>query len=239
MSLTFDEQGLIPAVAQDRLTGQVRMVGFMNRDALARTLETGKVSFFSRSRRKLWQKGETSGNTLQLTAVLADCDADTLLLLVDPTGPTCHTGRASCFFQSVATAGEPAAEAEAAAVDRWPHLEPSASAGPFLLELERTLEERKASSAEKIYTKSLIEAGPGKIGDKLLEEAAELRQALVEESDERVESEAADLVYHLLVGLRMRGIDVRRVLGVLAGRAGTSGHVEKGRRRGGKDTVRR
>jgi phosphoribosyl-ATP pyrophosphohydrolase/phosphoribosyl-AMP cyclohydrolase len=244
MSLTFDDKGLIPAIAQDRLTGQVRMVGFMNREALERTLETGQATFFSRSRQKLWQKGETSGNKLAVRVVLADCDADTLLLLVDPEGPTCHTGRPSCFFRRVtslakssepATVGQSARRAAAAnetvsveSVDAA--LDPVPSAGPFLLELEHTLEERKTASAEKSYTKSLLEAGPAKIGEKVEEEAKELRQALIEASDDRVESEAADVLYHLLVGLQSRGIELRRVLGVLAARAGISGHAEKASR---------
>src|SRR4029079_7619321 len=98
---------LLPAVIQDRLTGQVRMVGYMNREALAATLRTGHATFFSRSRNELWEKGATSGNTLHVTSIHTDCDADTLLLLVDPQGPTCHTGSPSCFFRRIGEDGQP------------------------------------------------------------------------------------------------------------------------------------
>src|SRR5687767_3335062 len=101
--LTFDEKGLIAAIVQDALTGQVRMLGFMNREALEHTLGTGKVTFFSRSRGKLWVKGESSGNFLEVKSVIADCDADSLLVLANPIGPTCHTGRPNCFFRRVET----------------------------------------------------------------------------------------------------------------------------------------
>jgi phosphoribosyl-ATP pyrophosphohydrolase/phosphoribosyl-AMP cyclohydrolase len=214
--LTFDERGLLPAIAQDRFTGQVRMVAWMNREALARTVETGHATFFSRSRGALWEKGETSGNFLNVSAVYADCDADTLLLLVDPEGPSCHTGRPTCFFRTVEANGE--------LVDQ-PH-----EATAFLSVLEQTIDDRATASATRSYTKSLFEAGPGKIGEKLREEAGELSDAIASESEERVANEAADLLYHLLVGLRFRGVSLRRVIEVLAERAGTSGHDEKASR---------
>src|SRR5215510_12845403 len=113
--LAFDEKGLIVTVAQDRLTGQVRMVAWMNREAVERTLETGRATFFSRSRGRLWEKGETSGNALEVREVHADCDGDTLLLLVEPAGPSCHTGRPACFFRRLDASGgssEQASEAE-------------------------------------------------------------------------------------------------------------------------------
>lgn len=217
VTLSFDASGLIPAIAQDRLTGQIRMVAWMNREALERTLSTSRATFFSRSRQALWEKGETSGHRLVVNAVFADCDEDTLLLLVDPEGPSCHTGRPSCFFRRVDPGGNVT--------------DLSWEAEPFLGELERVLAERQASSAEQSYTKSLLDAGPPKIAAKLVEEATELGHALGSESDERVTSEAADLVYHLLVGLRLRGIGVRAVLATLAARAGTSGHAEKASRK--------
>jgi phosphoribosyl-ATP pyrophosphohydrolase/phosphoribosyl-AMP cyclohydrolase len=200
-TLAFDERGLLPAIAQDRLTGQVRMVAWVNREALSRTLESGRATFFSRSRGALWEKGETSGHHLAVRAVYADCDADTLLMLVDPAGPSCHTGRE---LRDV------------------PH-----EAGAFLWELEATIAERTGAAASKSYTKSLLDAGAGKIGDKIREEAGELSAALASESEDRVASEAADVLYHLLVGLRLRGVPLRRVIEVLADRAGTSGHEEK------------
>jgi phosphoribosyl-ATP pyrophosphohydrolase/phosphoribosyl-AMP cyclohydrolase len=216
MTLTFNEQGLIPAIAQDRFDGQVRMVAWMNREALEHTLSTGKATFFSRSRGKLWVKGESSGNELRVHSVTADCDADTLLLLVEPAGPSCHTGRASCFFQRVGSD-------ETLTEERF-------EVAPFLAELERTIRERQASSAEKSYTRSLLDGGVAKINGKITEEAGELVQALSSESDQRVLSEAGDLLFHVLVGLRARGLDFSQVVQTLATRAQQSGHAEKASR---------
>ncbi|HEY3594330.1 MAG TPA: bifunctional phosphoribosyl-AMP cyclohydrolase/phosphoribosyl-ATP diphosphatase HisIE [Polyangiaceae bacterium] len=213
--LKFDEQGLIPAIVQDRLTGEVRMCAFMNREALAQTLSTGRATFFSRSRQALWVKGETSGNVLDVSEVRADCDGDTLLLLVDPAGPSCHTGKQNCFFRPVSADGV-AAEGNAAA--------------PFLGRLEAEIEARRQSSGEKSYTKSLLDAGTSKIGDKMREEADEFARALAGESEDRVASEAADVVYHLLVGLASRRVSWRSVVSALAKRSGTSGHAEKAAR---------
>jgi phosphoribosyl-ATP pyrophosphohydrolase/phosphoribosyl-AMP cyclohydrolase len=213
--LKFDERGLIPAIVQDRLTGEVRMCAFMNQEALERTLSTGLATFFSRSRQALWEKGETSGNALHVREVYADCDGDTLLVLVDPFGPSCHTGRPSCFFRRISGEGiGPEGE----------------QAEPFLLRLEGEIEARRNSTAAKSYTKSLLEAGAARIGDKVREEADEFARAAVGETDERTTSEAADVVYHLLVGLALRRIAWRDVLGALAKRMGTSGHTEKAAR---------
>jgi phosphoribosyl-ATP pyrophosphohydrolase/phosphoribosyl-AMP cyclohydrolase len=217
MTLKFNDQGLIPAVAQDRFDGQVRMVAWMNREAIEQTLRTGNATFFSRSRGSLWVKGETSGNLLRVHALTADCDADTLLLLVEPAGPSCHTGRPSCFFRRVT--------AEGTLVDE-PYEET-----PFLGELERTIRERQASTAEKSYTRSLLDGGVAKISGKITEEAGELVAALTSESDDRVLSEAADLLFHMLVGLRARGLDLRSVTAKLAARTGQSGHAEKASRK--------
>jgi phosphoribosyl-ATP pyrophosphohydrolase/phosphoribosyl-AMP cyclohydrolase len=219
MELAFGEDGLLPAVVQDRLSGQVRMLAYVNRESLARTLETGRATFFSRSRRELWEKGATSGNTLRVTAVVADCDADAILFLADPVGPTCHTGSPSCFFRRVGGDGS---------CD-----ETGLSAVAFLGELEREIEARKHSTAEKSYTRHLLDGGPERIGKKLREEAGELAQAIASESEARVTSEAADVLYHVLVGLASRGVELRAVIAELAARAGTSGHDEKaGRSRG-------
>jgi phosphoribosyl-ATP pyrophosphohydrolase/phosphoribosyl-AMP cyclohydrolase len=217
MTLKFNDQGLISAVAQDRFDGQVRMVAWMNREALERTLSTGNATFFSRSRGSLWVKGETSGNLLRVHSVTADCDADTLLLLVEPAGPSCHTGRPSCFFRRV--------QPDGALVDE------SYEEAPFLGELERTIRERQASTAEKSYTRALLDGGIPKISGKIREEAGELTQALAEESDDRVLSEAADLLFHVLVGLRARGLDLRGVTQKLAARTSQSGHAEKASRK--------
>jgi len=211
--LVYDAAGLITAVAQDRLTGQIRMVAWMNAEALRRTLETGRATFYSRSRQALWEKGETSGNGLLVSSVYADCDADTLILLVDPEGPSCHTGRPACFFRRVAENGE--------AVDA------PREASAFLWELEAEIASRAGASADKSYTRALLDGGASKIGDKLREEADELGRAIAAESEDRVANEAADVVYHLLVGLKLRGIPLRKVIEVLAGRAGVSGLDEK------------
>jgi phosphoribosyl-ATP pyrophosphohydrolase/phosphoribosyl-AMP cyclohydrolase len=163
----------------------------------------------------LWEKGESSGHFIQVREVFVDCDADTVLFLADPVGPSCHTGQPSCFFRRLDAGGI--------------HDE-KAPASTFLLHLEREIEARKSSTGEKSYTKSLLDGGASRIGDKVREEAAEFAAAVASESDERVASEAADVVYHLLVGLASRGLSLRQVVEVLAKRAGTSGHAEKASR---------
>jgi len=213
--VTFDSNGLVTAVAQDRLTGAIRMVAWMNREALALTLETGLATFFSRSRNALWVKGQTSGHRLKVSSVVADCDGDTLLLLVDPEGPSCHTGRPTCFFSPVDQDG--------------PH-EAAREALPYLFELEDVIRERQHETAGKSYTRSLLDRGASGIGEKIREEANELVQALEGESDDRVASEAGDLIFHALVGLRLRGVPLRRVVEKLAERSGRSGHAEKAAR---------
>jgi phosphoribosyl-ATP pyrophosphohydrolase/phosphoribosyl-AMP cyclohydrolase len=211
----FGVDGLVPVVVQDQLTGEVRMVAFATAEALKKTQETGRATFWSRSRGQLWEKGQTSGNAHVVARVLADCDADCVLYSVEPYGPSCHTGATSCFFQRLDA-------------DR---LEPKAFEPQTLIaRLEATLEARKESTATKSYVRSLYDGGPAKIGDKVREEAAELSEALARESDERVASEAADLLFHVLVGLRHRGVPWRAVLEVLAAREGTSGLVEKASR---------
>ncbi|MCC6554396.1 MAG: bifunctional phosphoribosyl-AMP cyclohydrolase/phosphoribosyl-ATP diphosphatase HisIE [Polyangiaceae bacterium] len=216
MEIRFGEGGLIPAIVQDRLTGQVRMLAYMTREALARTLATGRATFFSRSRGALWVKGETSGHTLDVASVHADCDADALLVLAEPHGPTCHTGSPSCFFRRVEGEGH-AADAGADAV-------------AVLEALEREIEARRAAPAAKSYTRTLLDGGAPAIGAKLREEADELARAIAGEGEDRVAAEAADVIYHLLVGLASRGVPLRRVLAALAARMGTSGLEEKARR---------
>jgi phosphoribosyl-AMP cyclohydrolase / phosphoribosyl-ATP pyrophosphohydrolase len=215
MKLAFDAAGLLPAIVQDRFTGEVRMLGWVNPASLAATAESGRMTFYSRSRGELWEKGATSGNTLAVARIAADCDRDALLALVDPRGPTCHTGSESCFFRSFD--GEVASE------------EPAAAA-PYLVELGRVIESRKTAPAGSSYTRDLLAGGAPHIGDKLREEADELARAIERESNERVASEAADVLYHLMVGLASRGLSLRDAIGVLAARAGTSGHAEKASR---------
>lgn len=216
----FDERGLIPVVVQDHLTGQVRMVAYASAKALELTLETGRATFWSRSRGELWEKGRTSGNWLAVKGVLIDCDADCLVYLVAPSGPTCHTGAPTCFFRR-ADLDDGTLRISGADV-------PASTA---LARLEAVLEARKAADGKASYVKSLYEAGASKIGEKLREEAGELASAVAGESDERVASEAADVLFHVMVALRSRGVAFEEVLRELDRRSGTSGHDEKRARR--------
>ena len=216
-ALNYDSRGLVAVIAQDAETGEVRMMAYADKTAIERTLSTGLAHFYSRSRQELWKKGESSGNTLQVRDVWVDCDGDTLIYMVDPAGPSCHTGAQTCFFRRLDANGD---LVEAA----------GDAAAPTLLRLERTLQERKASDAEKSYTKSLLDAGPTKVDAKLREEAAELGQALIGEPDGRVASEAGDVLYHLMVGLVLREVPLRALFTELSGRFGQSGHEEKASR---------
>jgi phosphoribosyl-ATP pyrophosphohydrolase/phosphoribosyl-AMP cyclohydrolase len=213
--LTFDDRGLLPALVQDHLTGEVRMVGFANEEAIERTLATGLATFFSRSRGQLWEKGKTSGHSIRVHRVLVDCDADCVVYVGEPQGPTCHTGARSCFFRELESEGIKARG------------EPPQT---LLGTLEAVLESRKRATGTASYTKSLYDAGAPAIGAKIREEAGELAQAIAQESDERVVSEAADALYHVLVGLTWRAIPLRRVLAELGRRLGTSGLQEKAQR---------
>jgi phosphoribosyl-AMP cyclohydrolase / phosphoribosyl-ATP pyrophosphohydrolase len=191
--LAYDERGLVPCVVQDWRSGEVLTLAYMNEQALARTRDTGELHLYSRSRQELWHKGETSGNTQTVISLRVDCDGDSLLALVDPAGPACHTGERTCFHR-----GElrPAA----------PH--------EVLPELERTVLERSRTRPAGSYTVELL-SDPRRAEAKVLEEAEEVTRAAREESDARVDEEAADLLYHLLVLLRGRGralADAERVL---------------------------
>jgi phosphoribosyl-AMP cyclohydrolase / phosphoribosyl-ATP pyrophosphohydrolase len=191
--LVYDEHGLVPCVVQDWSTGEVLTLAYMNALALERTRATGELHLWSRSRERLWHKGETSGNTQALRSLRVDCDGDALLALVEPAGPACHTGERSCFHRGEL---EPHAPAEA------------------LPALERTLRERARVRPEGSYTVRLLD-DPSLIGEKVMEEAEEVARAAREETDGRVDEEAADLLYHLLVLLQSRGralSDAERVL---------------------------
>jgi phosphoribosyl-ATP pyrophosphohydrolase/phosphoribosyl-AMP cyclohydrolase len=215
----FDAQGLVPVVVQDHLTGEIRMVAYATAEALAKTLETGRATFWSRSRGELWEKGRTSGNGIEVQRILVDCDADCIVYSSEPRGNSCHTGAPNCFFQ-VLEAGKLSQASERPQT--------------LLATLEAVLESRKKATGAASYTKSLYEAGAPAIGAKIVEEATELAKAIESEDDDRVVSEAADALYHLVVGLRWRSIPLRRVLGELAKRLGTSGHVEKAARSKGQ-----
>jgi phosphoribosyl-ATP pyrophosphohydrolase/phosphoribosyl-AMP cyclohydrolase len=216
--LKRDAAGLVTVVVQDRQTGMVRMVAHADAEAVAATLRTGLGHFFSRSRQRLWKKGEESGHFLHVAEVWADCDADCLLYLVDPDGPSCHTGRESCFFARVHADGSLAQE-------------PREHGAPTFVRLWSELEARREQSGETSYTRSLLDKGAPKIGEKLREEADELARAIAAESDERVVSEGADLVYHTLVGLLFRKLTLRQVQEKLAARFGVSGIAEKSSRK--------
>ncbi len=191
--VAYDERGLVPCVVQDWSTGEVLTLAYMDERALARTRSTGELHLWSRSREEPWHKGETSGNIQRVRALRLDCDGDTLLALVQPAGPACHTGERTCFHR-----GE---------------LEPGA---PYetLPSLERTLLERARERPEGSYTVELLD-DPPRIGEKVMEEAEEVARAAREESVERVDEESADVLYHLLVLLHSRGrslTDAERVL---------------------------
>ncbi len=212
MTVQFDDRGLVPAIAQEARTGRVLMLAWMNAEALRRTKETGQAWYYSRSRARLWRKGESSGHTQTVLELRHDCDADTILLLVEQTGPACHTNQPSCFFYDHDLA------------------ETKPPPSGMLDRLTRVIEARKTASGDASYTARLLSAGVPKITAKIAEEAGELCEALSAESDDRVVSEAADVLYHLLVGLSARELDIEAVLHELARRFGTSGLVEKASR---------
>jgi phosphoribosyl-AMP cyclohydrolase / phosphoribosyl-ATP pyrophosphohydrolase len=232
LPLKFDAQGLVPVIVQDHLTGEVRMQAFANEEAVRRTLQSGRATFWSRSRGEVWEKGSTSGNVVHVLRVLVDCDADSLLYVSEPEGNSCHTGAPSCFFRTFeGPSAERLIEVETAKGGAPTLLGVLKGGAPTLLgALEATLEARKGSTGAASYTKSLFDGGASAIGAKVREEGDELAHALEVENDDRVVSESADVLYHLLVGLRWRNIGLRRVLAELARRLGTSGHAEKAAR---------
>jgi phosphoribosyl-ATP pyrophosphohydrolase/phosphoribosyl-AMP cyclohydrolase len=199
-ALTFDDRGLIPVIAQDHVSGEVLTLAYANEEALQLTVETGELHFFSRSRGKLWRKGEESGNVLKLRQLRLDCDGDAIVALVEPTGPACHTGERSCFHRRID--GE---------------YEDDPALHETLAALERTLRSRAAERPEGSYTVKLLD-DPKLIGEKVEEEAEEVVRAAREESDERVAEEAADVLYHLAVLLASREVPQSAVMEVLDGR---------------------
>jgi len=193
MEIVYDDRGLVPIVIQDWASGEVLTLAYANAEAIARTRATGELHLWSRSRDELWHKGATSGNVQQVRALRVDCDGDALLALVEPAGPACHTGERTCFFTG--------------------DLEPPAP-HEVLPGLERTLARRAAERPAGSYTVQLLD-DPPLIGEKVREEAEEVARAAREESDERVDNEAADVLYHLTVLLHSRSrvlADAERVL---------------------------
>ena len=186
--------GLIPAVVQDPRSGRVLMLGYMNYEALKATLASGLVTFFSRSKERLWQKGETSGNVLKLRAVLCDCDEDSLIVLADPQGPTCHTGTLSCFGNELPD-------------------------GPgWLADLSAIVHDRAASGTEESYTRRLLQEGVSRIAQKVGEEGLEVALAAVTRGADGTSEEMADLLYHLIVLMEALGCSWEEVIAKLKAR---------------------
>jgi len=195
MQIAYDAQGFVPVVIQDWATGEVLTLAYANAEAIAKTRETGELHLWSRSRDELWHKGATSGNTQAVRALRVDCDGDALLALVEPAGPACHTGERTCFFT-----GDMALA---------PH--------EVLPDLQRTMIRRAAERPEGSYVVALLD-DPALAGEKVQEEAEEVVRAVREESDERVEEEAADVLFHLLALLHGRGHSFAGAQGVLRDR---------------------
>jgi len=197
--IDFDkyEQGLVPAIVQDIRSGTVLMLGFMSKESLEKTIELGKVTFFSRSRSKLWTKGETSGNFLLLEEIKLDCDKDTLLIMANPAGMTCHEGKFSCFGE--ASQG-------------------SKGVG-FLADLEKLVRERKENPSDESYTSSLFREGRGRISRKVGEEAVELIIEAMSGEREKFEEETADLLFHLITLVVEQGSSLEAIVDVLKKRS--------------------
>lgn len=193
MNLNFSKSpdGLIPAIIQDAHTQKVLMLGFMNLEAFEKTEQTKKVTFYSRTRKTLWTKGETSGNFLHVISIVDDCDNDTLLIKVRPDGPTCHTGNDTCFNEKNSTAND------------------------FLQQLENVIQARKQNPVEGSYTNKLFDKGVNKIAQKVGEEAVELVIEAKDNNEELFLGEAADLMYHYLVLLTHKGYSLSDVIAVL------------------------
>lgn len=193
--IDFDKgNGLVPAIVQDADTLQVLMLGYMSSESVSKTLETEKVTFYSRSRKKLWTKGETSGNTLNLVSMTVDCDKDTVLVMARPVGPTCHEGTVSCF-----------------GID-------GASGVGFLGHLDTVVKGRIGASPEESYTAKLLSGPLRRAAQKVGEEGVETALAAVAESDEALLGESADLLYHLIVLLRAKGLSLNDAIAVLQSR---------------------
>ncbi|MCP1385920.1 bifunctional phosphoribosyl-AMP cyclohydrolase/phosphoribosyl-ATP diphosphatase HisIE [Runella salmonicolor] len=194
MKINFEKSpdGLVPAVVQDHETGKVLMLGYMNEEALAKTEAEKVVTFFSRSKQRLWTKGETSGNFLEVKAILVDCDQDTILIKAHPIGPTCHTGADTCFFEK------------------------NEGKAPFLNYLQKQIiRDRKNNPSDASYTSKLFQRGVNKIAQKVGEEAVELVIEAKDTNDHLFKNEAADLLFHYLILLEQRGMDLDDIVDVL------------------------
>ncbi len=187
------ENGLLPAVIQDAVTGKVLMLGYMNEEALEKTQSTGKVTFYSRSKKRLWTKGESSSNFLHLVDISLDCDQDTFLIKANPDGPTCHTGADTCWNEKNEGIG-------------------------FINQLETVIEERKNGDSEKSYVKSLFDKGINKIAQKVGEEAVEVVIEAKDDNEELFLNESADLLFHYLILLQAKGYKLQDVVKILEDR---------------------
>lgn len=202
--LDFDKGGgLVPTIVQDAADGRVLMLAYMNREALTRTLETGQVTLYSRSRKRLWTKGETSGNRLELAAIAPDCDGDALLVQAVPLGPACHTGTDTCFGDT-----------------EWP-------AVGFIARLERIIAKRRHADPETSYTARLFGQGIDRLAQKVGEEGVETALAAARGDTSKLSGEAADLLYHLLVCLQASGLDIARVSRALRARRKDGGSSDR------------
>ncbi|PZD95170.1 bifunctional phosphoribosyl-AMP cyclohydrolase/phosphoribosyl-ATP pyrophosphatase [Paenibacillus sambharensis] len=209
--IRWNEDGLVPAIVQDAVSKEVLMLAYMNRESLARSIESGETWFWSRSRGELWHKGATSGHTQRIVSMHYDCDGDTLLVRAEQKGAACHTGQYTCFFNSIPVGGEsdqPTTAAEAAGGDRF----------GMLNELEAIIARRHAERPEGTYTTYLFEKGVDKILKKIGEESAEVIIAAKNQDNDELRSEAADLIFHLMVLLRERGLPLDEIMRELGAR---------------------
>lgn len=209
-AITFDAQGLVPAIVQDWRDGSVLMLGFMNQEALDKTRATSTVHFWSRSRQRLWKKGETSGHVLIVKDLFIDCDRDAVLVKAEPVGPTCHTGAASCFFSRLGNDGSSAVPS------------PDAKGG-ILDRLAATIQERRRNPQPDSYVSKLLAGGPDRILKKVVEEAGEVVLGAKNAKREEIVYETADLLFHVLVALGAHDVTLEEVYQELARRHGKSG----------------
>jgi phosphoribosyl-AMP cyclohydrolase / phosphoribosyl-ATP pyrophosphohydrolase len=236
-AVKLDRDGLVPAIAQDAATGVVRMMAWANAEALRATFAAGQATFWSRSRQQLWRKGAESGHVMPVREVRLDCDGDAVLYLCDPVGPSCHTGKPSCFYRVAApepagsaAPGTPPAPAEATAPLREDD-GPAEVASAILGRLAQVIRARRNEAPDKSYVASLLARGVPKINGKILEEAREVSEALTEGDRQHIAHEAADVLFHLMVGLEATQVPIEDVFAELHRRFGTSGHVEKASRK--------
>ena len=227
--LKFDSKGLIPAIVQDEENGEVLMMAWMNLEAVQKTVETGLTHFYSRSRQKLWQKGETSGHVQRVRELLYDCDADCLLVKVEQVVAACHTGRRSCFFNYLD------GEVKGMPVFDPREVYPGEKSDRIINKLYDVVLDRKNNPREGSYSSSLLSGGVAAMGGNVMEEAGELVEAAGGEGPEAVAREAADLVYHTIILLAGSGVTPQQVREELARRFGIGGFQEKAGRRKSKD----